>query len=173
MKTVFIVVIILLVFFGIDIYVFQAIKIVSSSLSLVTKRIIYSAYWLLSIFAFVGLMIYVSGEAYRYSPVVRTLFAGLVMTTYFTKLFIVLFLFIDDLQRLFRWGVQKATLIADDKPVSAGEPISRSGFLVKAGLIVSAIPFLSMTAGIVYGVHNYRIRRVKLALKNLPDSFVG
>ena len=55
----------------------------------------------------------------------------------------------------------------------AAEPISRSSFLVKAGLAVAAIPLTSLSWGIVSGAYDYSIKRVKLVLPNLPKAFDG
>lgn len=54
-----------------------------------------------------------------------------------------------------------------------GEPISRSSFLVKAGLITAAIPLTSLTWGIARGAYDYKVKRRTLILPNLPASFEG
>jgi predicted MPP superfamily phosphohydrolase len=54
-----------------------------------------------------------------------------------------------------------------------GEPISRSSFLVKAGLITAAIPLTSLTWGIAKGAYDYKVKRRTLILPNLPASFEG
>lgn len=60
------------------------------------------------------------------------------------------------------------------KPVSnAGEPISRSEFLVKAGLVAAAVPLTSLSWGIVSGAYDYQVRRRDLILPNLPKAFDG
>lgn len=54
-----------------------------------------------------------------------------------------------------------------------GEPISRSSFLVKAGLITAAIPLTSLSWGIARGAYDYKVKRRTLILPNLPASFEG
>lgn len=173
MRSFIFIAIVFLVFLGIDFYVFQAIKLVSQNLSTQTKKMVYSGYWILSILILIGVGIYLAGYHQAFPKTVRSIFGGLLATILLTKLFIVVFLLIDDLQRLIRLIIQKIKLAADDKPLSVGAPISRSEFLIKAGLIISAIPFISMASGIFHGIHNYQVKRVKLSIKNLPDSFVG
>lgn len=92
------------------------------------------------------------------------------------KLFMLPFLLIDDLRRLV---IKFTRLLKRKKPIEAaketiaGEPISRSSFLVKAGLIASAVPLSSLSWGIISGAYDYQIRRVNLKLPNLPSAFDG
>jgi uncharacterized protein len=171
MRGIIFAVVILAVLIGIDFYVFQAIKLVSQNLSLVTKKFVYSSYWIFSVLGLIGVFTYLSGFQQQFSVGVRTFFAAVVMLNYFSKIFLLLFLLIDDVQRLIRWTVSKVSGLFLHTPIGKGEPISRSDFLVKAGVIVAALPFLSMIFGIFRGAHDYRIRRVKIKLKNLPESF--
>ncbi|MET4138923.1 metallophosphoesterase [Pedobacter sp. UYP1] len=53
------------------------------------------------------------------------------------------------------------------------EPISRSSFIVKAGLVAAAIPLTSLSWGIVSGAYDYQVRRKTLILPNLPAAFDG
>lgn len=53
------------------------------------------------------------------------------------------------------------------------EPISRSSFIVKAGLVAAAIPLSSLSWGIVSGAYDYQVRRKTLILPNLPAAFDG
>ncbi|MCX2450569.1 metallophosphoesterase [Pedobacter sp. PLR] len=99
------------------------------------------------------------------------------------KMVLLPFLIVDDLRRfiirLSRSTKPKTRLVVD--PVlpetitqpAPGEPISRSSFLVKAGLITAAIPLTSLSWGIVKGAYDYKIIRRTLILPNLPASFEG
>ncbi len=85
------------------------------------------------------------------------------------------FLVVDDLKRLviksIRFTKEKSKSI-EHTPIE-GEVISRSAFLVKAGLVTAAIPLTSLSWGIVSGAYDYQIKRVKLVLPNLPKAFDG
>jgi len=85
------------------------------------------------------------------------------------------FLLIDDLRRLIikvkRLKRKKVT--EPVKEAVEGEPISRSAFLVKAGLVAAAVPLSSLSWGIISGAYDYQVRRVKLVLPNLPKAFDG
>jgi len=89
---------------------------------------------------------------------------------YFSKLFAVLFLFVDDLQRGVQWVVKYFSKNPSNLP---GEAITRSAFLSKAALVASAVPLGLSVYGVVSGAHDYRVKRVTLKLPNLPKSFDG
>lgn len=92
------------------------------------------------------------------------------------KLVLLPFLIIDDLRRLTikvsrRLKQKKITPTINESV--ANEPISRSSFLVKAGLITGAVPLSSLSWGIISGAYDYKIKRVNLKLPNLPSAFDG
>ncbi|NQU82106.1 MAG: metallophosphoesterase, partial [Bacteroidetes bacterium] len=51
--------------------------------------------------------------------------------------------------------------------------ITRITFLTKAGLILAAIPFGSFIYGMTSVKFNFRIKKINLQIKNLPDKFSG
>lgn len=87
------------------------------------------------------------------------------------KLFFLVFMLLDDFQRGFRWVGQKFS----NSPVSEEviDGISRSEFLLKTGMAVAAIPLFSISYGIAKGAHDYRVKKIKIPLRNLPASFHG
>lgn len=98
------------------------------------------------------------------------------------KLVMLPFLLADDIRRgiiKIKRAFQKKQQQTNTNPVSptrnttTEEPISRSSFLIKAGLITAAIPLTSLTWGIVSGAYDYKVKRRKLVLPNLPKAFDG
>src|SRR5690606_28930162 len=51
--------------------------------------------------------------------------------------------------------------------------ISRSEFLLKSGIVIASLPIIPLSWGIISGAYDYRIRRQKLVLPNLPQAFHG
>jgi hypothetical protein len=49
----------------------------------------------------------------------------------------------------------------------------RSLLVSRAALVLSAIPFFSFLFGVTKGKYNYKVRRTKLVLKELPEAFDG
>ena len=165
-----------LIFVLIDLYVFQAIKIAVSDSSLLIKRIVIGGYWTITLATLGLFFLFNFGDPDALGPKTRTFIITGIVSNYFIKLFIVLFLLIDDLIRLGKWIYQNISGITSTEtpsviPSEGG--ISRSEFLVKTGLIVSAVPFVGIGYGILSGAHDYRIRRKTITLRNLPKAFDG
>ncbi|MFA6275217.1 MAG: metallophosphoesterase [Pedobacter sp.] len=155
-----------------DFYCYKAIISVFKKWSVKTKRNFTIAWWTINILLVIGVF------AAIYLNLLLTVRA-IILVAFFLlsvgKVFMLPFLLIDDLRRffikLFRLIRKKA-----DHPVKeaiVGEPISRSSFLVKAGLVAAAVPLSSLSWGIISGAYDYKIKRVKLVLPNLPKAFDG
>lgn len=172
-----------LVFLLIDWYVFQAVKVSFQNTSQTVQHWVRNVYWGITVVALTGFFLYHFTNPEFLGRFTRQfILVGLFMN-YFSKIFVVLFLFIDDIIRFFRWIASFFTT-PDSQAVTQSSPtstvptppangISRSEFLMKTALIVGAVPAAAMTWGILSGAHDYRIRRVRLALRNLPKSFDG
>jgi predicted MPP superfamily phosphohydrolase len=91
------------------------------------------------------------------------------------KIVLLPFLLIDDLRRLLILLYRGLIVRKEVPPVETvtGEAISRSEFIVKAGLVTAAIPLTSLTWGITSGAYDYQVRRETLILPNLPAAFDG
>jgi uncharacterized protein len=157
-------------FLLVDYYVFQAVLNVSKDLSLTWKLIARLGFWLPTILSIVAMAWWTFGDPYKYGGGVRNWVVTAIVGIYFSKIFAVLVLFIDDIQRGIRWVVKQ---FSKKESGLHGEAITRSEFLSKAALIAAAVPFGTMTYGIISGAHDYRVRRVTVKLPNLPKSFDG
>lgn len=158
-------------FLLVDMYVFQAVLSISKNWTPVPKNIARYGYWMVSILTWLGLTWFFYGDPYRHSTQYRSLVLVVVFMNYFSKLFAVLFLFIDDVQRGIRWVARWMNKGASGE--LPGESISRSDFLVKTAMVAAAVPFTGMAYGIISGAYDYRIRRKTVYLPNLPASFDG
>jgi uncharacterized protein len=165
-----------LIFFGllflvIDYYVFQAIKIVSEDCSPVSKNIVRIGFWVPTVLSIGALLWWTLGDPYQVSAGTRNWILTGLVAMYFSKVFAVVVLFIDDLYRGVRWLVSffyKGP--SGDLP---GEAITRSEFLSKTALVAAAVPFGTMVYGVVSGAHDYRVRKKTIYLPNLPKAFDG
>ena len=160
--------IVLLLVFLIDLYVLQAIKVLTKKWK--AKKIVWITYWvtttvvilILAQWKFFGL---------NFVPQAVQRYVGLViMINYFSKLFAVLFLVFDDGIRVFKWAKQKQK---HTKVESVGKPIPRSEFLAKASLAAIALPVATLGFGILSGAYDYRVRRKRVVIPNLPKAFDG
>ncbi|MFC3560863.1 metallophosphoesterase [Pedobacter jamesrossensis] len=152
-----------------DIYCFKAIISVFKKWKPTTKKVFGILYWSYSILLIIGVF------AGIYLNLFLTLRAIILVAFFLTvacKMAMLPFLVVDDLRRLLIKLFSKKETIKD-QPVSEAEPISRSEFLVKAGLVAAAVPLTSLSWGIISGAYDYQVRRVNLILPNLPKAFDG
>lgn len=100
----------------------------------------------------------------------------LVMVLFFlffvVKFIMTIFAFVDEGRRLLVWIARKF-MPKPATPISNSNTISRSEFIIKAGIGVASIPAFGMGWGILSGAYDYQIRRVPLRLANLPSKFHG
>ncbi len=169
MNKIIIIPIIALIFFFIDLYVFQGVKFLLTSAAPATKKWITVAYWSLFVITIAGFFLYHFGNADKMGRILRNFIMVIIFVNYFSKLFAVIFLLVDDLVRGVRWVIR--ALQNPENPSGLG--ITRSDFLVKTALVAAAVPFTAMAFGILVGAHDYRIRRRQVFLPNLPHSFDG
>lgn len=167
-----VVAILLLVLLLLDYYVFQAILTVTKKWSSANGRLIaIGLFWSLTAITFAGILWYYFSDPYKYGTQLRNMVLVGIFMNYISKLFALLFLLADDVQRGIRW-IASRTKDTAASPASANV-IPRSEFLSKAAVIAAAVPFSAMAYGILSGAHDYRIRRKVIALPNLPKSFDG
>ncbi len=161
----------LIAFILIDVYVFQAILNVSKDWPVMWKAIFRYGFWVPTILCFIAMFWWTFADPYSISAGMRNWLITGLFATYFSKLFGVLFLLIDDGQRLVRWATKIFT--KEEGKALPGEVINRSQFLSQAAMVATAIPFGAMAYGIISGAHDYRLKRVSLKLPNLPKEFDG
>jgi hypothetical protein len=162
----------------IDIYSWHGVKQLVQNKSIQTKRWVRIIWWatpilLLSLFIASNLII-----ALQTNTRFRVYLSASIFMLYLSKLILLLFVFIDDLRRLFIWLLRKTKSTPEVNPTSTEAEIStntitRSQFLAQAGTITAAVPFIMLSKGIFKGGYDYQIHRVPLYIKNLPSAFHG
>jgi len=158
-------------FLLVDYYLYQAIVVLSKGWNPAARNFIRYGFWTLTALSIAALVWWNVSDPYKYKPGIRSwVMVGLV-GIYLSKIFGVLIVFIDDIQRGVRWLANLFT--QGGEQASPGEGITRSEFLAKAAVIATAVPFTAMTYGIISGAHDYRVRRKTLYLPDLPKSFDG
>lgn len=158
------------VFLLIDYYAFQAIKTHTANQSEGFQKGVKILYFSISFLVIAAILIYNFGNPDGIAKHARTALMSFVFINVLAKLFLGLFVFVDDIQRFARWIIMK---LSSPEIESSEEGISRSKFIATTGLIVAAAPIVSLSWGIISGAHDYRVRRVKLPIKNLPKALEG
>lgn len=157
-------------FILVDLYVFQAVKSSISGFSAGWRKTINILFWGITTLSIIGL-IYVNNFE-NVSRDLRRYVVVVVSILYFSKIFGVLTLLIDDIFRAGSWVFYK--IFPDMKPEpSTKGGITRTEFISKASLIAVAVPMATFSFGIASGAHNYRLRRRTIHLPNLPKEFDG
>jgi len=159
MKTNFI--ILLAVFFIIEIYVYQAIR------NITTNNYIRIGYWVFTLLAY-GIILYwilTFNRASRDHQQIQ-LMVSAVMIFVFPKLLSLIFLLIGDFTRFVEFGFKYFTANENYFP-------ERRKFISTTALAAAGIFSLLAIDGIIFGKYRHSVRKVKLRFKNLPESFKG
>lgn len=155
-----------------DLYVFQAVKLLSAQLHIKTKNIIATVYWSISVLTIISLIAFPYLVALQNSKFFRNYLFAILVGLFFAKLLGSIFFLVDDLRRLIIWLMGKIFPSTGARFMQADGMISRSAFLSWIGLGVGG----SLFATLLYGFsnkYNYQIKRVRLKFKNLPAAFEG
>lgn len=156
-----------------DIYFFQALKVIAHGTAPRTRTIIYTTYWVLSISAIIILLLLPYLHFEKQARFTRSTVFAIIAGLFFAKLIASLFFLIDDIRRLVQWAAGKIfppKATAGELPPA--ETISRSAFLSWAGMIMGG----GLFGTLVYGFGNkyrYQVKRVKLNYSHLPAAFRG
>ncbi|REC46484.1 metallophosphoesterase [Chryseobacterium pennipullorum] len=149
------------IFLFLEVYIYQAIR------TLTDNFWIRTGYWAISLIVY-GIFAY---EITHLSRSDRSTSRAQIMVSLFLifilpKIFVVLFLLIDDIIRTGGY------LIGFTKPAENFFP-ERRKFLSLVGLGMSGVLSALFIDGITFGKYRHKVRRVKVKLSNLPKSFKG
>jgi uncharacterized protein len=154
-----------------DLYVFQAIKVVAPS-SPKIRYTIFGLYWLVSI-ACLSILILLPNINYENWPKAsRTYVFATVVGLFFSKMVASIFLAVDDIRRGSMWIIGKLFSNPSIEVSQASDGITRSTFLSWMGLALGG----GLFGTLVYGFNNkyrYQLNRIRLSFENLPASFKG
>lgn len=159
---------------AIDWYVWQGLRLAIRNLSPVTQRWIGGAYWsftILTLIAYVAMQLL---PADYFGRTARTFVIAFIAIPYLSKLLAVFILLVDDVRRFFQWILSLFFPSVATPSPQTGEPtIPRSQFLAATAMVAGTGLMGTFAFGILSGAHDYRIRRIRLPLKNLPKAFNG
>lgn len=157
----------------IDIYVYSGLLSLIKGMSAIGKTVIKYSFIAISCMSIILILLFVFNFFEKLNYIARVFIFTGIFIVYLSKVFFVVFLLIDDIVRFIKWMINKSETTETLPVKDDSNNISRSNFILKSGLIVAALPMVSMSWGIISGAHDYRVRRIKLPLKNLPPSFDG
>lgn len=175
----------------IDYYIFKGLR--ATSLKFAKAPYFPYAWWSYSALTVIAVLVSIY---FQIPLILRAIILVMFFTTFVVKFIYLIVLFIDDIRRGGIWlnrlffpprkkrykQIQKFRKARQlGKSVSEPQPlpekplngITRSEFLAKAGILIAATPLAPISWGVVSGAYDYRIRRQKLYLPNLPKAFHG
>ena len=160
-------IIILIIFFLLDLYFYQAVHTIVKDSSAARKNLTFNLYWGISIISYLF-----TAAALIVGPTNLPNFIRVYIFTFFiivaiSKLVGALFLLVDDIVRLCRY------FYAITQPTSIDRNISRLKFLSTVSISIAAVPFLSLIYGMIKGAYDYQVKKIKLVLNDLPEEFEG
>ncbi len=154
-----------------DLYIFQAIKVVASS-SPKIRLTIFIVYWVLAGLSLTVLILlpYINYDNWPRS--VRTYIFAIIVGLFFSQLVASLFLLVDDIRRGCMWILGKLFSNPSVPITESAEGITRSTFLSWLGIAAGG----GLFGTLMYGFNNkyrYHVNRLKLTYDNLPKAFRG
>ncbi|MGC6432691.1 MAG: metallophosphoesterase [Crocinitomicaceae bacterium] len=162
------VIIISIIWLLIDLYAFQAIKTISNNWGSTNKNILVWSYWVLDISLILIISyLFVSGKAAKGPSQQFQLLFGLMILSLAPKLIMLPFLLVEDIGRGIIW-ISKT--MANRKITYLPE---RRKIISQISLGIAAIPFLKLLHGITFGKYNFKVHKVTLKFKDLPEAFDG
>jgi uncharacterized protein len=153
-----------------DFYIIKGLRIALKKWKFVHKKAFGILFWTFSILVTCGVFISVfakTGLGFR---------AGFLLIFFllvFSKVLFLPFIVADDIRRWILRHKQKPANQGQVPKAPTGNPIPRSEFLMKAGLLAASVPMAGLLYGTVSGVYDYRVKHRKLYLPNLPKAFDG
>lgn len=151
------------IYFLIDLYAYQAFRTIWKGP--VAKWLYFSVSAIV-----LGLLIYqlVSSGGSRRMPAESMYIFGIFIAFFVPKLFLIVFMFAEDIIRLFVGFFMK---FGGDS--SSFHLPSRRNFVSTIALGIAAIPFTSLLYGMVRGKYNYKVHEYTLEFDTLPPAFDG
>jgi predicted MPP superfamily phosphohydrolase len=153
-----------------EIYVFQAVKMILPATQPRLRLTIFVIYWLISI-TMLGSLVFLFQNYDNWPKSIRTYVLAIIVGAFFSMLITSVFLAVDDIRRGATWVIVRIFRNAENT-IGDAEGISRSAFLSWLGIGLGGGLFTTLLYGFS-NKYNYTIRRQKLSFSNLPGAFKG
>jgi predicted MPP superfamily phosphohydrolase len=150
-----------------DIYGFTAVKHLFQDSATRPKSIAYGIYWSMTLYIVLFFLFSISFNLRENSTPATRFMLGLVLGIFISKLFLTIFLLLQDFGRLFAWTSN--SLFKPEFELHT----SRRAFLEKLSLGVAALPFFAFIYGMVKTAYDYQILKITVPIQDLPDGLDG
>jgi uncharacterized protein len=160
--------IIILVLFLLDIYVFQAVKTVFTT----TEKTAWPwlIYWGLCAFAYLTFLLYAVLGKDNFYGYPRLIMLGIAQSFLILKMVVLPFLLTSEIIRAYEWLLR---WWPGSEQHDANAAILRSRFLNRIGLAAGGMFFGAFIYGVLRGAYQQKIFRPVVYIQDLPDALVG
>jgi len=162
------------IFLLIDVYTFWGLRAALRKSSRWLRWLVYCLHWAVTAGVVSAALWYCLADPLNFQSIRREWILGIAGIIYLSKLIAIVFLAADDVRRAYLWidGLFSHKKAKPPEQIEANT-LSRSEFLSKAAVVAGAIPFTTLSFGILSGAHDYRVLRRKIMLPNLPPALDG
>lgn len=164
--------IIALIMFLLDLYVYQALKTVTSQSGEKLRMVVNIAYWIISGLTLAALLSFPYFQALQASRVFRNYVFAILVGLFFAKILGSVFFLVDDLRRGGLWLLSKLLPDIGAQYMGDGNSIPRSVFFSWLGLGIGGALFGTLLYGFS-NKYNYQVKNLRLGFPNLPQAFKG
>lgn len=169
----------LLIFLGIfllaEYYSYTVVRSAMRTLPQNAKTVLTVVYVLLTIITWAGFFSFRFIDWANVPHLIRNIYVAFTLGFIVGKALILIVMLGDEVRRFFVWlwsVMSKPAIAATSVPEVAGSGITRSIFIQRVAILLGG----AALGGFMYGItnrYNYKIRRIQLSLKNLPEAFRG
>lgn len=160
------IILLVLIILALDVYAFQAVKVIIANLSPNIITGITMAYWGFTILSIFTLLAAFFTNTNEWNKALFTILRAVIFIVYFSKIIIAVFLLIDDARRVVGY-------LADQFSGATAYDGSRSRFLSNLAVIIGGIPVLTLTYGIFRNAYRYKVYRENVPISGLAKGLEG
>lgn len=160
------------IMFLLDLYVYQAIKVVTNPFMERTRMLVHYGYWIISALTLLALLSFPFITVLQSSKVFRNYIFAILVGLFLAKLIGSVIFLTDDIRRGLIWSVSKIFRNTGGQFIGDGQFISRSTFLSWAGLGLGGTLFGTLLVGFS-NKYNYQVKKHILTFPHLPKAFDG
>ncbi|MDH3244053.1 MAG: metallophosphoesterase [Saprospiraceae bacterium] len=158
--------ILLIILIAIDVYAFQALRTIATPWSKAMRIGIFTPFVFISLLAYLYIVGGVQDWFDGWNKNAHIYGRAFVFIFFLSKLLVAVFMGLDDLRRLVLTAYNQ---FASNQPYD----LSRSRFLSQVGLMLGAVPLLSLTYGMIRNTYRYKVHKVPIRVRNLPTGLDG
>ncbi len=152
-----------------DLYLWFSVRNIIRDIPLSVKILVTVLYWLPLAMIVVSIITGFFLPFQDWNVPFRTYITGIAGIAYVSKIFPVLFLAATDVMRVLYY----LFLQIINRQRIGFKNIRRWRFATASGWVLGVAFFLMMTGGMIFGIYDFKVRNVEIALADLPESFDG